>query len=361
MQILLVNDVSGVHEYLYRGLIELGHECELVPFDRPTIAHITHARNFFPLKNWGIIGKSLRPIINLSRVRSLPYYDVVSFMHRISFINKPHFLRYVDTPLVSEKTQVMSYTALGCDELGYLFENPVLPYRPCESCERQDEAGQYCIKVNRPSHSKATSVLNKYFNVVTSPAIEYDHIRGLFEGPSEKIPFPLDLSEVPWKPAKNANAKLNIIHTPSRNGFKGTDVVLAAIEILKKKRNDFEFSLIQGLAWEKYIAAVSAADVVIDQVWSQSSGMNGLWLLGMGKVVLSGNTTLCKGYFSFGQENPIIDAPPEAQLLANKLESVFDNKQKIPALVEQGRNYVAKHHNHINIAQQHIDLWKRVT
>lgn len=358
MKILLFNDISGVHEYLYRGLIALGHECELVPFDRPTIHPIEHSRNFFPLRNWGLLGKGFRPFINIWRAKNLPQYDVVAFVHRISVINKPHFLRYVDTPLVAKNARVMSYTALGCDELGYIFENPVLPYSPCNACERQDDAGQYCIKVNRPSHTKAVSVLNKYFDVVTSPAIEYDHIRGLFKGPSIRIPFPIDLSEIPWQPANHTNAKLNIIHTPSRKGFKGTDVVLEAIEILKKTRNDFEFSVLHGLPFEEYTARVSSADVVIDQVWSQSSGMNALWLLAMGKVVFSGDTDLCKNYFPFGGENPTFDAPPDAQLLANRLEFVLDNKQQIPKITSQGREYISKYHDHIKVAQQYIDLWR---
>lgn len=360
MKILLVNDARGVHEYLYRGLIELGHECDLVVFDYETISHVANAKHFFPLRKWGLAGKVFRPMINLWGVKNLPEYDVMSFNHRISFINRPYFLRYVDLPILAKKAGLLSYIALGCDELAYLLKNPLLPYRPCTGCERFDKAGQHCINVNRKLHSKATSVLNKYFDVVTSPAIEYDHIRGIFHGPSMKIPFPLDLSEIPWKPARHLVSKLNIIHTPSRKGFKGTEIVLGAIKILKKNRNDFEFGLIHGLEWKKYLEAVSAADLVIDQVWSQSSGMNGLWLLGMGKVVLSGNTILCGDYFPFGHENPIIDAPPDAQLLADRLESVLDNKQKIPELAEQGRDYVDKHHNHIKIAQQYVNLWKEL-
>lgn len=357
MKILLVQDVSGVHEYLYRGLIELGHECELATFGFSTIRTIANERKFSPLKKLGAAGQGLRPFINLWRATNLPQYDVMSFIHRISFVHRPVFLRYVDTPLVSRKAKVMSYTALGCDELGLIFENPVLPYRPCGSCERQDLTGQYCINVNRPLHSKATSLLNKYFDVVTSPAIEYDHIRGLFNGPSMKIPFPIDLSEIPWIPANHTSAKLNIIHTPTRKGFKGTDVVLEAIELLKKKRNDFEFSVLHGLPFDEYTRKVNVADVVIDQTWSQSSGMNALWLLAMGKIVFSGNTELCKNYFPFGNENPTIDAPPDANQLADRLESVLNNRDRIPAMVAQGREYIRRHHNHIHIAQRYVDLW----
>ncbi|MFE8730769.1 hypothetical protein, partial [Aeromonas hydrophila] len=73
-----------------------------------------------------------------------------------------------------------------------------------------------------------------------------------------------------------------MVHTPSRSGFKGTEQVLKAIEILKSKTNDFTFDIISGYSFCEYIKVIGDADVIIDQVWSQSPGMNALWLLGMG-------------------------------------------------------------------------------
>lgn len=84
-------------------------------------------------------------MINLWGVKNLPEYDVMSFIHRMSFINKPYFLRYVDLPILAKKAGLVSYTALGCDKFGYLLENPLLPYRPCTGCERFDKVGQQIV------------------------------------------------------------------------------------------------------------------------------------------------------------------------------------------------------------------------
>lgn len=89
--------------------------------------------------------KPFRPMINLQEVKNLPEYDVMSFIHRMSFINKPYFLRYVDLPILAKKAGLVSYTALGCDKFGYLLENPLHPYRPCTACERFDKAGQMIV------------------------------------------------------------------------------------------------------------------------------------------------------------------------------------------------------------------------
>ena len=154
---------------------------------------------------------------------------------------------------------------------------------------------------------------------------------------------------------------MNIIHTPTRKGFKGTHIVIDAIKILKCRRSDFEFNIVEGLPFEEYTSVMESADIVIDQVWSQSAGMNALWMLGMGKVVFSGNSELCKSYFSFGHENPIIDAPPNAIELADKLEALLMDRTVINDLCERGRQYVAKYHNHLAIAKDYVSLWSEIS
>lgn len=360
MKILLVSDARGVHEYLYRGLIELGHDCEMAVLHYQPIAPVAHARNFHPLRKLRRIGRMLRSYINYWQIKDLPEYDVISFVHRISFHDQMNSLQYSDLPLLSKKAKILSYTALGCDEISLIKNNPDLPYSPCGDCERFDATGQHCIKVVRELHEKGVAKLCKYFNVVISPMIEYDHARSIFQNPSSRIPFPIDISEIPWKPAQGLNQKLNIVHTPTRKGFKGTHIVLRAMEILKGRRSDFEFNMVEGLPFEEYTKVMESADIVIDQVWSQSAGMNALWMLGMGKVVFSGNSDLCKAYFPFGNENPIIDAPPDPEQLADRLEAVLRDRAGIVDLSERGRNYIEKHHNHITIAQQYVDLWNEV-
>jgi hypothetical protein len=261
---------------------------------------------------------------------------------------------------LKKKSKILSYTGLGCDEISLINNNPALPYSPCGDCERFDQTGKFCKSTIRKSHEKGVSNLSEFFDVVVSTMIEYDHARTLFKGPSARIPFPLDISEIPWKPAQRMRKKIKIIHTPTRQGFKGTHIVLSAIDILKVRRSDFEFTVVQGLPFEEYTKVMESADIVIDQVWSQSAGMNALWMLGMGKVVFSGNSELCKAYFPFGDENPIIDAPPNAEELANKLEAVLNDRYLISILSERGRDYITKQHNHITIAQEYLNLWGKV-
>ncbi len=357
-KILLVNDTRGAHEYLYRAFVKMGIECNMALFGTGTIQPIDNNLNFDPLRNFGYLGKLSRPFINLLNVRKLENYDVASYVHRISFIDKPHFLRYQDLSFVRDKVRVMSYTGLGCDEISFIADNNKLPYRPCESCLQYDDPSEKCVRIVRPLKTEAVKNLNKYFNCVTSSMVEYDHISEVYNGYINRIPLPLDLSEIPWIPSgKNKNSKVKIIHTPSRAGFKGTEIVLKAIKKLEIIRNDFEFKVISGLPFNDYINEIGEADIIIDQVWSQSPGMNALWLAAMGKVVFSGNTTLAQAYFNFSKDSPIINAHPDPEKLAKDLDSTISSRHRFKSIGENGREYVKNNHDHLVVAKQYIDQW----
>jgi hypothetical protein len=358
-KILLVNDMRGAQEYLHRAYLKMGLNSDIAIFGYPLASTITRSMNFDPLRTFGLFGKIPRPIINLLNVKKLQNYDVASYVHRISFVDKPHFLRYKDLPIVREKVRVMSYTGLGCDEISYVADNEKLPYRPCATCQQFDDPTHRCEKIVRPLKTKAVENLNKYFDCVFSAMAEYDHIKNAYVGTVERMPLPLDVSEIPWIPSgQNKLQKIKIIHTPSRQGFKGTAVVLAAIDNLSEIRSDFEFKILTGLPFGEYIQAVGEADIVIDQVWSQSPGMNALWLLGMGKIVFSGNTNLAKSYFPFAVDSPIINADPNPQSLAHDLSRAISSRGGFSRLSEMGREYVRSNHDHLKIAEQYLSYWE---
>ncbi|MBE8735444.1 glycosyltransferase [Aeromonas veronii] len=359
-KILLVHDTRGAHEYLYRAFNQMGIECDMALFGWPTINNISRSYNFDPLRKFGVVGKVFRPLINLYNLHKMEEYDVASFVHRISFIDKPHFLRYRDLPILRDKVNVMSYTGLGCDELSFIAGNGGLPYSPCDSCQKYDDMVSYCPRKVRPLQTRASKALNKYFDSVYSIGVEYSHLASLYKKEVYPMPLPVDISEIPWMPTRNISRKVNIVHTPSRSGFKGSAQVLKAIEILKSKTNDFTFNIVSGLSFDEYIKVIGNADVIIDQVWSQSPGMNALWLLGMGKIVLSGNTEVAKNYINEYQGSPVIDASPVPEILANSLHELILDKSRFNDISERGIQYLKENHDHKLIAKRYLDSWAEI-
>jgi hypothetical protein len=104
---------------------------------------------------------------------------------------------------------------------------------------------------------------------------------------------------------------------------------------------------------------MAEADVVIDQIHSQSPGMNGLEMMAAGKMVMTGATPLGRSFFPFMEDMPAVDASPEPPQLAADLSALLDRKQEYGALAEAGRDYVARHHGLLTVATQFVEHWER--
>lgn len=354
MRILLVGEASGVHRNLKIGLLALGAECYHM-----TQSDSTSWREFddtFSPAYSGIIGGLARNISPFLKISALDDYDVINFVNTITAVHGK-YTKYLDIPWFRKKTKLMSYYALGCDEIGLIRRNDKLPYKPCETClASKDTLSRDCDLMFNRQYEKSQEITKKYFDFGACSMIEYGHVEKIFGQYFSRIQFPVDISRIPFNPAKSRSS-VNIVHTPTRRGFKGTYVVLQAIEILKKRRNDFNFSLVEGLSYEKYVTRMAEADIVIDQIYSQSPGMNGLEMMAAGKIVLTGATDIGKSYFDFMNDSPAFDAPPDDVLLADQLDRILDRKNEFGVLAERGRSYVEMNHSIKKVAEKFLNEW----
>ena len=97
-------------------------------------------------------------------------------------------------------------------------------------------------------------------------------------------------------------------------------------------------------------------NIVIDQASSYSSGMNGLFALAMGKIVLGGAEP--ESLHSFGvSSSPIYNILPEPLDIVAKIETLIDQKSDFEILGQKSRNFVEEQHNYIKIAENYIAQW----
>lgn len=354
MQVLLIGEASGVHRNLKKGLQTLGVDA-LHVMQSAAPSWKWYDKAWAP--DWpGLRGGFARNVVPFFEIARLKRVDVANFVNTITAVHGLH-TRYLDIPAIRRKTRVMSYYALGCDEIGLIRENPQLPYSPCKTCLASGEVlGRDCAQFLFPRIERSRELVRRYFDFGASSMLEYGHTESLFPRGFSRIAFPVDVDMIPFEPA-TTRTKSRIVHTPTRRGFKGTDVVIDAIHKLREVRRDFEFQIVEGLAYADYLEAVRHADIVIDQVHSQSSGMNGLEMMAAGKVILTGSTPLGRAYFPFGDESPAFDASPDPRILADTLSSVLDRKAEFPHIAQASRAYVERNHDVVKVAQQFLDGW----
>lgn len=356
--VLLIGEASGVHRNLAKGLRSLGVNVKhMVQSD----AHLWKWHDDVFAHNspgWrGGIARNLEPFWSIAKMGR---YDVINFTNTITSVHGIH-TRYYDIPFIRRKGRLLSYYALGCDEVGLIRRNKRLSYTPCEGCLKYDQTlGGDCKNLLNPRWNKSNSIVSKNFDFGASSMVEYDHTSDLFPAESfSRIPLPVDLDKIAFTPAKAKDRSL-VLHTPTRRGFKGTKFVLEAIDHLGSVRDDFDFRVVEGLSYDEYVRSVADADIIIDQVFSQSPGMNGLEMLAAGKVVMTGATDYGKSFIPEMQNLPAFDASPKPKVLAETLAAILDRKEDFLDFGTRGRKYVAEVHDPVRIAKCFLENWQRL-
>jgi glycosyltransferase involved in cell wall biosynthesis len=361
MNILLINNTSGVHSALKIGLEKLGHNVKVL-LAYPNTYQQRQADHFPGYIDDSIPKKIINRLLFFKKyIECAKDADIVNYIAGMSgFSFKGHFPQYRDLPIVSKRGTKLSYYGLGCDELS----SPIIRKEEfkllCQSCRNyNDKLGENCKTYFIPSR-KAALKYTKYFSYCASSAWEYKHCSDTFNSEStkfSKIQFPINSDAIEFCPTTQKTKPL-IIHSPTRKGFKGTDVVLQAIKILTDISTiEFDFQLVEGLTYSDYLKVMQKCDIYIDQVYSYGVGVAALEMLAMGKVVFSGNSSESKSYFSFSKNSPVINASHDPLKLAIKLNDVLGKHSEFKNLGIRGREYVEKYHDPVIVAQMFLDLW----
>lgn len=88
---------------------------------------------------------------------------------------------------------------------------------------------------------------------------------------------------------------------------------------------------------DKYLDVMRKTNIVIDQTNSYSLGVNGIYALAMGKVVLGGAEP--ESLKSLGVENsPVINIKPNAKSIVDEIEKLIDKKDSIETIGNESRN-----------------------
>jgi glycosyltransferase involved in cell wall biosynthesis len=90
-------------------------------------------------------------------------------------------------------------------------------------------------------------------------------------------------------------------------------------------------------------------------------GMNGLYALAKGRVVLSGAEPETLDFYAVPEaENPVVNIKPDPEQIAGSLESLIADRPALEALGARSAEYVAKYHSADVVAGQYVGLYRRL-
>lgn len=166
---------------------------------------------------------------------------------------------------------------------------------------------------------------------------------------TETIPLACDGK---LQPIKKTEDKIVIMHGINRIDFKGTKVVKSALsEIEKKYPNNVEIIYPEHLPLTEYLKIMTQVDIAVDQTKSNSYGMNAIYSMFSGHVVLAPANDLFLNDISL-KNSPIIKINNTKESIINALTILIENRDKLDDIKKESQNYAKNIHSPIVVAKQ---------
>ncbi|HLU16433.1 MAG TPA: hypothetical protein VKZ76_00105 [Edaphocola sp.] len=349
---MLIGEYSGFHQNLRDGLLELGHEA-IVAGRKDGKKQISVDIDLDAVRS-GILGKLERVWKSYRFSKAVNGYDVIQLINPWIFPKGLGLNEFLIRRILRHNLNVF-LSACGDDAMFVMKGAQQLRYHPFK------EAIQYDLKVIKHPLDSAKSLA---WNEELASAVKgivpigYEYAVGYVSCPNLKdcIPLPINTKKIKYIDNR-VNRKITIFHGLNRYGFKGTRHIEAAFEVLKRKYpNDVDFIIAGGVPLAEYLKLLERANVVVDQTNSYSCGMNAIYAMAMGKVVMGGAEP--ETLQAYGVDaSPVINIVPDSKDIITKIESLLDSRNNLIEHGWQSRRFVEMHHNHVKVANQYLKVW----
>lgn len=350
MKIALIGEMSGLYKNLRIGLENCGHQVDLYAdgdgwkdIEGATFPLSMKRKNTILSKIYGYL---IWPIWVTHKINN---YDVVQLV-------SPHlFMDCINSFLIKRIIKNNKKVFLSMAGNCFLLESTYLAGKYRYST--YDDAPDAFIKKNLFWNKNKEKYLIEKFKGIIPISYEYLLACNECENLKKPVQIPIDYGRIKYK-ENRIHDKIVIFHGLNRENEKGTKYIRKAMENIEKKYPDRVKCIIKGkMSLTQYLKAIEQTNILIDQCKSYGWGLNALYGLALGKVVLGGSEKEAKDIFNV-PDNPIINILPDEKDIFNKLESLIFNTDYIFELGEKGRKYIESYHNPTEIAKQYIEIWE---
>lgn len=351
MKILLIGEFSGLHGDLASGLIERGNQVSFIAYGDsfkrfPVQINVDSAAG-------GVIGKVMRRIRAFRSTYAMKDFDVVQIIN--PWVFGRHFPYKLLYRRLKRNNGKLFFLAAGTDAYYWKYANKVMRYSPIQDMKVLD-----AVNNNSYMNTKAAMRFNNWCLSLSDGLIPvaYDYEVCYNGHPKllDRLPMPIDVSKIEYVGISN-DAIYNLFHGLNRAGFKGTRHVEKAFDYIDRVYGEFVNTSIQGrMSFGNYLNVLKRADIVVDQTSSYGLGMNALYAMALGKVVLGGNEPETNTLYSCS--NPAINILPDHADIEEKIEALIKDKELLRAIGRNSRHFVEVEHDFRIVADKFVKLWR---
>jgi len=174
-----------------------------------------------------------------------------------------------------------------------------------------------------------------------------------FSPDSKVVRQALDISKFPYVGVEPKEEGINIVHAPTKRAIKGTDLILPAIERLRKEGFKINTVLVENMPHDKAIEVFKTADIVVDDILQGPYGLLAMECMALGKPILG---RIDRHFAGMYKDLPIVNTDPDS--IYENLKALATDPAMRAELGKKGRAYVEANHDAKMIAQQLIDIYK---
>lgn len=365
MKILLLGEYSNVHATLAEGLKALGHRVVVVSngdFWKEYPRDISLVRKSSSVTAG--IAYTAKLLAILPRLRG---YDIVQLINPMFLELKAEHIFKIYHCLRRHNKKVI-LCGFGMD---WYWVNTCMTLKPLRYSDfnigNQLRDTADTRKEQKDWLHTSKECLNRFIakdcdGIITGLYEYYACYHPFFPNKTVFIPFPIKpANQACTKMATPGKVRFFIGINKSRNTYKGTDIMLEALEALKKKYPDqCDIVRVESVSFNEYQQLMNASDCILDQLYSYTPAMNSLLAMSKGIINIGGGEEENYRILNEKELRPIINVQPNKYDVFVKLEQLIRHQERIPELKKQSIEYVNRHHDYIKIARQYIKIYNNV-
>ena len=367
MKILLLGEFSNVHWTLGSTLRQLGHEVTIVSDGnswRQYPSDVSLRR-----KSTSFVHTFIYVMEILWQLPKWRGYDVVQIINPVLFLElKPQRLKRIYDYLLRHNKRV--YMGAMGDDYQYVYDSFVrrrlrycdfyTPDRELDNERNKQTLYEWMYTYKKDMCLHVAETCDGIISVLYEYKVAYQED---YPNKTSYVSLPIELDEIAGRDIADIPSypiRIFVGMDYRRDELKGTDILYKVAKKLEATYPDkCEVIATESLPYYEYVEKVKQCDVLLDQIYSYTPGMNALQAMSMGLVVVSGGEE--EHYELVGERElrPIINVQPNEEDIYRQLEQLVLHPERLAKLKRDGVEYVRRHHDSINIAKRYLEVWSK--
>lgn len=365
MKILLIGEASFVHNTLKKGLEERGHSVTTMSdgngwHDAPRDINLRRDMRWGKLSGLKVVWQLLRHLPSLcgNDVVQIHNYQFVPLMYGWNTLLL-RFLKLTNRCVVKgcfgDDVQIFRRQAQGIPAYSDTFWNGK-PQNPELHCQRIAEVSEHGAeaswrKTTRMADALVACLYEYWLDYNEPPYAEKLHY----------IPLPIVVpTSAPRQATTQRPIRVLIGIQPKRDFMKGAMRIATFVEeVARRHPGCLHIKYVEGVPYDEYQRLLSAADVLVDQLYSYTPSMNSLAAMARGTVVIGGGEPDFYDFIGEHTLRPIINVRPDVADEQNirTIENAFFAAGELAKKACESVEFVRKYHDYRHVAELYERLY----